>query len=426
MIRLLAFFALALAVAGGSARAAIDAGPILERVVVVQRHGVRPPTSSNQALARYAEKPWPSWPVAPGELTPHGADTVRLVGRALRRAYFDGRLFSPSGCPTADSLAVWADGADERTRRTGEILAETLAPGCSVKAAWAAPEPRDPIFNGDRGADACRVDPTAADAAIETVVGPAGIDTPETRAALKRLQSILAPTACQGGPGTCFAGEDHVVTGPAGPKIEGPLTATASLAEDFLLEYAEGLPRADVGWGRAGSTADIAAVMPLHERAFQLYFADRYQAARDGAPMARLILSALAGETRTAAPGFGPRTRLLALAGHDTNLGLMGGLFGLKWTLPGEPDATAPATALAFELWKDRKSGARFVRPLIYYGTLDQLRTLAPSTARRQVLAFDGCASGPMASCPLETLQRRTLALIPSGCGELAGKDSPA
>jgi 4-phytase/acid phosphatase len=417
MIGRLALIVLGIAALAGAATAAPQTGLTLERVVIVQRHGVRPPTSSNQALAAYAEKPWPAWPVAAGELTPHGADTVRLVGRTLRRAYRNGRLAPPHGCPAADAVSVWADGADERTRRSGETLAEALSPGCSVKAAWGGPLPRDPIFNGDTRAAACRSDPEAARAALLAGIGTGGVDTPATRSALKRLQAILAPKACAGGPGTCFAREDRVVAGPTGPKLEGSLATTASLAEDLLLEYAEGMPRSDVGWGRAGSAADIAAVMPLHERAFKLHFGDPYLAAREGAPMARLILAALAGETRPAAPGFGPGTRLLALAGHDSNLALMGGLFGLDWVLPDQPDATAPATALAFELWKDRTNGARFVRAVIYYATLDQLRTLAPATARRRVLTFTGCDSGPMGSCPLETLRRRTLALIPPGCG---------
>lgn len=416
MLGRVAFIALAVAALAGVAAAAPRIGPTLERVVIVQRHGVRPPTSGNQALAAYAEKPWPAWPVATGDLTPHGGETVRLVGLTLGRAY-RGRLFPPHGCLDADAVSVWADGADERTRRTGEFLAEALSPGCSVKAAWAAPLPRDPIFNGDTSAAACRADPEAARAALLAEIGPGGVETPATRSALKRLQAILAPRACAGGPGTCFSGEDQVVAGPTGAKLEGSLATTASLAEDLLLEYAEGMPRSDVGWGRAASAADIAAVMPLHERAFELDFADTYRAAREGAPMARLILAALAGQTRPAAPGFGPGTRLLALAGHNSNLALMGGLFGLAWTLPDQPDATAPATALAFELWKDRSTGARFVRPVIYYATLDQLRTLAPATARRRVLTFAGCASGPMGSCPLETLRRRTLALIPPGCG---------
>jgi 4-phytase/acid phosphatase len=392
------------------------AAPVLERVVIVQRHGVRPPTSSNAALARYAEKPWPAWPVAAGELTAHGGETLRLMGTSLRRSYRQASLLPVAGCPRGGEIVVWADGSDQRTRRSGEILAEALAPGCGVKAAWAAPAPRDPIFNGDRAAAACRGDPTAARDALMSAIGPGGIETPATRAALTRIQAILAPRACAGGGGTCFSGIDQVLAGPGGPRVEGPLATAASLAEDLLLEYAEAMPAGRVGWGRAGSAADIAAVMAVHERAFQLYGADRYATARDGASMARLILAALAGEPAARAPLFGPRTRLLALAGHDTNLVVMGSLFGLAWTLPGEPDSTAPATTLVFELWTDR--GVRFVRPLIYYETLDQLRALAPASARREALTFDGCASGPMGSCPLGELRRRVLALIPPGCGE--------
>jgi 4-phytase/acid phosphatase len=321
------------------------------------------------------------------------------------------------GCPTGEAVSVWADGADQRTRRTGEILAEALSPGCAVKAAWAPPVPRDPIFNGDKTAAACRSDPEAAHAALLAEMGPGGAETPATRSALKRLQAILAPSACNGGKGTCFTGDSGAAAGPKGSKAEGSLAVTSSLAEDLLLEYAEGMPRSDVGWGQAGSAAEIAAVMPLHERYFQLYHDNIYSVSRDGALMARVILAALAGEPSTAGPNFGPGTRLFALAGHDSNLVQMGGVFGLSWTLPDEPDATAPATVLAFELWSDRASGARFVRPVLYYEALDQLRALAPATAHRVALNFAGCASGPMGSCALDTLRRQTLALIPPGCG---------
>ena len=194
-----------------------------------------------------------------------------------------------------------------------------------------------------------------------------------------------------------------------------------SLAEDLLLEYAEGMPRADVGWGRAASAARIASVMAAHERPTELMRRDPYLSSRVGAAMGRLIFAALAGE---AGPHSGHGVRLLALAGHDTNISLMGGLFGLDWTLPGEPDATAPATTLAFELWIDK--GAQFVRPVIYYETLDQLRSLAPGRAKMLALEFDGCASGTLASCPLETLRRRAEARIPPGCGEAALADPRA
>ena len=66
--------------------------------------------------------------------------------------------------------------------------------------------------------------------------------------------------ACQGGAGTCLAGANASLASPAGPKGQGPMFVASSLAEDLLLEYAEGMPAADVGWGRAGGEAGIAAV----------------------------------------------------------------------------------------------------------------------------------------------------------------------
>jgi len=394
MIRL-AVLAAALALIAGGAEAA----PHLERVVVVMRHGVRPPTQSNADLAKYAAEPWPAWPVAPGELTPHGGETVKLMGDTLRAAYVAKGLVPATRCAGAGQVTVWADGTDQRTRRTGEILAEALQPGCGVKTAWAAPQPRDPIFGGSTS-DGCKVD--AAHGYAPPTLSPE--DLGRLNAATARLQAIFAPTACQGGPGMCFA---------SAPADKGFFPQTAGLAEDLLLEYADGKPMGEVGWGRA-TAADIAATLPLHEAAFGRIHDNVYASSRRGAPMTRAILAALAGEPAAGGPQSGPELKILGLAGHDTNLVFMASTFGLTWTLPGEPDGTAPSTALVFELWTD--AGHRYVRPVIYYETLEQLRTLSPARAEALPLRFAGCADGPMASCAYETVKQRVEALIPSDC----------
>ena len=395
MIRLVALVA-ALLFSAGAAQAAAH----LERVVVVMRHGVRPPTQANADLAKYAAQPWPEWPVAPGELTPHGGETVRLMGETLRAAYVADRLLPAHGCAPSGQVTDWADGTDQRTRRTGEIAAEALQPGCGLKTGWAAPQPRDPIFGGT-DAGGCKVD---AAHAFALAAPPPPAERRRLEAATARLQAILAPNACQGGPGTCFANA---------PADRGFFPATAGLAEDILLEYADDKPMSEVGWGRA-SPADIAAVMPLHEAAFARIRDNVYASARRGAPMTRVILAALAGERVSGGPQSGPGLKLLLLAGHDTNLVLMASTFGLHWTLPGEPDSTAPSTALAFELWSDH--GRKYVRPVLYYETLDQLRTLKPALAKTLPLRFDGCDSGPMGSCPVAELKAHVEAVIPADC----------
>jgi 4-phytase/acid phosphatase len=396
-----------------------EAAPQLVRVVVVMRHGVRPPTQENKDLRQYADQDWPDWPVKAGELTPHGGETVRLMGETIRAAYVKhGLLASGTECSGPEQVSVWADGADQRTRRTGEILGGSLEPGCSVLVDWGPAQPRDPIFGGASG-DACTVDQAHAFA----FAPPSAEEQARLDAATKEMQAIFAPHACDpggpgpsGGAGTCFA--------TASDAKNAFFPASAGLAEDILLEYADGKDMKDVGWGRA-SRADIDTVMPLHEAAFARIRANVYASARRGAAMTWVILGALAGESVAGGPRSGPDLKFLGLAGHDTNLVLMASTFGLDWTLPEQPDSTAPSTALAFELWRD--GGKLYVRPVLYYETLDQLRTLDPALARSKPLAFKDCAAGPLGSCPLETLRHRAEQLIPPGCGLPPGEPpSPA
>jgi 4-phytase/acid phosphatase len=407
MIRLVLAIGALLTLAG-----AAGAQPLqLERVVVVMRHGIRPPTRPNADIAKYAAQAWPDWPVAAGELTPHGGETVRLMGETLRAAYVADRLLPASGCSRPSEASVWSDGTDQRTRRTGEILAAALEPGCKLPVGWAPPEPRDPIFAGT-DAGACHIDPAAARAAMEAAAAAAA--APQTQAiaaATDRLQSILAPDACRGGPGVCF----RAGVGSASGSGMVVFPATAALAENLYLEYADGKPMSEVGWGRA-SRADLDEVMRIHEAAFEGISRNLYLATHRAALMTRDVLDALGGEPVVGGPTSGPGMRLLAFAGHDTNLAWMGAIFGLEWTLPGQPAATAPSTALAFELWA--RDGHRYVLPVVYYETLDQLRTLSPPRAERIVLHFKDCATGPKGSCPLAALRARVLAELPTGCGE--------
>lgn len=383
------------ALIGGVAGAA----PVLERVVVVMRHGVRPPTSPNEALRQYSDKDWPAWIVQPGDLTPHGAQTVGLTGRTLRAAYVAKGLLPALGCAKPGAVSVWADGADERTQLTGVMLGAALESGCRVPVRWAklSGKTRDPIFSFATG-DACKVAP-AKDWTTPLLTPE---DAKRLEAATDKLQQILAPLP----PGSCDPP-------PKGGKCVTAATPSASLAEDLLLEYAEGMDLSDVGWGRA-SEADIDLVMDIHEAMFARLRDNQYASSRRGAAMTRVIMAALHGQPIGGGPESGPSLKLLGLAGHDTNLVLMASTFGLAWTLPDEPDSTAPSTALAFELWTDH--GKRYVRPVLYYETLDQLRDLKPALARTLPLQFAGCATGPMGSCPLQAVEKHVEALIPADC----------
>jgi 4-phytase/acid phosphatase len=124
-----------------------SAAPVLERVVLVSRHGVRSPTQTVEALDAATGQTWPAWPVGPGELTPHGAKALGRMGDFLHAVYAGEGLLPAQGCAAAGTVQVWADGADSRTERSGDILATALAPGCGVAAAHGPDGARDPVFD---------------------------------------------------------------------------------------------------------------------------------------------------------------------------------------------------------------------------------------------------------------------------------------
>src|SRR5262245_24782841 len=100
---------------------------------MLSRHGVRPPTQTPAELKKLADRDWPEWPVAPGELTPHGERGERLLGSYIRVRYAEDRLWPARGC-SANAAYVWADNADQRTRASGQALLEGMFPDCGFKA----------------------------------------------------------------------------------------------------------------------------------------------------------------------------------------------------------------------------------------------------------------------------------------------------
>jgi 4-phytase/acid phosphatase len=386
----------------------------LERVVIIMRHGVRPPTKSADALASLAEKPWPddrAWGAAPGELTPHGAQAIRKLGGDLHTVYVREGLFATNS-PLADETMIWADGRDERTRETARALALGLEPA-APPAFGAVPDGgRDPLFSGPE-AGSCPFDPQAARAAV-LANGPP--DTERTAKALARLQQIFAPLGCTGGAGVCLSGPTTVEADARNIHLEGPLETGATLAEDLLLEYENGLPPDQVGWGRA-TREDLDAVMAAHDRTAVLARRTPYIATRRGSPLARLVLEALRHDAvaAPAGPRIEARDRLIVLVGHDTNLSNVGGALGVDWALPGQPDPTAPGTAIAFERWRDEGSGKAFIRVRIFYQDPDQVRSLSGAPAR-QARVIPAACSSTAGDCTLEAFAEPARRAIDQAC----------
>lgn len=353
----------------------------LVKVVMLTRHGIRAPTESTAALAKYGPRHWPQWPVAPGQLTPHGAVTIGLLGRWLRQHYARAGLLSEKGCPPAGAAAVWADNADQRTRVSGQAMIDGLFPGCDLHAYWRPRSYDDPLFHAVE-TGICPVDPTQA---MKSILRHGDPDSPGPgyRQALQRLIRILdGDKACAAGAGICAwaIAPNRLKMKRDGVGLKGPLHVGKTLAGNLLMEYVEGMPVGMVAKGGAASAPDIAAVIPLHTLYYKLMKNTPYLAAHDGTPLAAKILTALQSTSDAQPHKPASAQKMLLFLGHSANLAAVATLLGVDWSLPGQPDPTAPDVTLAFELLQT-SGGSRYVRLRVFYQTLDQLRSATPLNA---------------------------------------------
>jgi 4-phytase / acid phosphatase len=361
----------------------------LKFVVYLSRHGVRSPTGKPAQYDKYSAAPWPQWDVPPGYLTPHGYTLMKLFGSYDRELLASEGLLAPKGCGDADHVTILAD-SDQRTRETGKALAEGMFPGCSVEV-HALPEgSHDPLFHFLE-AGAGNVDHSLAVAAISgRIGGDANNLTEAYRLQLSALDQVLGGcghasaaeqkrTSLFNIPASLAPGKDDHPT-----ELRGPLNTTSSLSENLLLEYTQGMPAADVGWGCVDGQT-LRNLMQLHTAAAEFALRTPVVARMYASNLLSAILKALeqsaTGKPVAGAPGK-PGDRMLLLVGHDTNIATVAGALGLNWILDGRKDDTPPGGSLVFELWST-PTGESSVRVYYTAQTLEQMRNRMPLTKDR-------------------------------------------
>jgi 4-phytase/acid phosphatase len=369
----------------------------LERVVMLVRHGVRAPLDT-EAAPGLAQGPWPTWPVVPSHLTPHGAAAATLMGAYQRLWLAANGLLPAQGCPTDAQLSIWTNSA-ERTIRTGEAMAQGLAPDCPLPVGHKPPGTLDPLFDPFE-AGAATVDATAAVTAMEPEMG-------DVRNASTYLVPAIALTArglgCDQATPACDLVQMRTTITPSadnrGVDLRGPVAQTAGAAQIFILQYLEGMAPDQVAWGRFGAgqglSDALAQISRLHGLQFDVFARNAYMAPRKAVALAPRMVEALTGA------GQPPVTLLV---GHDDNIAAIAGLLGVHFQVQGYGEDDPPVGGgLRLELWRDA-AGQALVRVAYVAQTPDQVRSLAPlglaSPPWSAVLPLPGCG----ALCPVKTV----------------------
>jgi 4-phytase/acid phosphatase len=371
--------------AGSALRAAPPGAPSRDRLVmtvILSRHGLRSPLVPLAQLDRYAVLPWPVWPVAPGALTRRGFSQLTAMGSFDHALLAREGMFVGKGCAAARSAYIWTD-TDQRTIASGHALAEGLFTGCPVAVHQLPQGSADPLFHPDQHHVPADIE-TAALIQVRACAKP----DPQWEALIDRLQILLLDCV----PGrSCHPANMPPVSVKSAPlevrpstqddviHYGGSLPLASSLAEDFELEYMQGLPMQSVAWGHL-SLAALQRLIALHTHYIACLNETPALAHLGASDLLAHIVATLrqAVEQHPDPAAIAPLERqLVLLDGHDSNLVGVAALLGLHWRLDSRADDTPPASQIMFQVWKSPQ-GHAFVRVNVQMPTLVQMRTLAP------------------------------------------------
>jgi 4-phytase/acid phosphatase len=379
----------------------------LELVIVLSRHGVRSPLTAQADLDKFSAAPWPKWDVAPGILTDHGYQLMKMFGTWDRAKFVGEGLLAPSGCADGAHVTILAD-TDERTRETGKALAEGMFPDCNIEVHSRPDGVTDPLFSPTK-ASVGHPDLALAAAAIAGRIGGDPNNLTATYrpqlAALDRILSGCGRLPANPQRTSNFDIPSSLKPGSGDPPVatRGPLFTASTLAENLLLEYTQGMSDADTGWGCLDG-ATLRYVMQANIAEWN--YSDRTPT------IARIYASNLLDHIRatmeqsvTGKPVQGaigkPDDRMVILVGHDTNIVTVAGALGIDWIADGRVDDSPPGSALVFELWRSATAGP-FVRVAFSAQTLEQMRKSEPLTAANppaEAPVFVPACSRPDLSC---------------------------
>ena len=357
------------------AQTASSDGYVLDKVVQVSRHGVRPPTESNEKLlTRVTQRQWPTWLVPLGNLTGHGyagaVEMGRYRGQVLRTA---GLI--PKGCPDARQLLVHASPM-QRTKATAQALLDGMFPGCGFQPTYVAGE-QDALFQANEMPFAA-LDPAKAKAQILKALG-GSVEAAQER--YKPFEEKLREVACLPAADCPYGKQPWVLEENAKGRfsIKG-LSAGANMGEVFRLEYSQGLPLDKVAFGNARTPAEVSSLMVLTKAKYDFLNDIPYIASRGASELMNQISLELKQGTAFASKdpqGTPPDVPLMLLVAHDTNISYLRTMLGFGWKLGDYLENNIPPVGtLQFERYKEVKTGDYFLRIAFEAQSMDQIRNL--------------------------------------------------
>ena len=364
----------------------------LEQVVVLSRHNIRAPLSTNgSALAKATPHRWIDWTAQGSELTSRGAALETMSGAYFRAWLEHEGLADHNWRPDPGAVRVYAN-AKERTIATARAFAAGALPAAPVEVeTHVAFDTMDPTFTPqttyltDAYADAARNQ--VADRFGAGQMSAVASDLSDSFALIADVCDLADSEGYKSGE---IGALDTTDTGVAyelnkEPAMTGSLKLACQLSDALVLQYYESPDERGAAFGESLSQEQWSLISRAK---------DRYNDVLFSAPLVAVnVAHPLLGEIGRELDADGRRFSFLC--GHDSNIASVLGAMGVRaYDLPGSVEAGTPiGSKLVFERWSSA-DGRQFGRVRLVYQDASQLRSgsmLSGYESPRSVtLDFDG------------------------------------
>jgi 4-phytase/acid phosphatase len=350
-------------------------------------------------LNQFSADPYPDYFGVPvGYLTANGQQAAGLLGSYFHDYLLHEKLLTGSN-DTDLARSYFRANTIERSYMTAVKFGAGLFPGVTVPIHTYATNVADPVFD-PLSAGVATVNPARALAEVLGLYGSGTNLASAYSSELSLLSKVLYPSGTQPNTNSTQGSVDPttlpitlVINTPLGTNPppyktgevinSGGLVADLGALDPFVMQYTDGFPTNEVGWGRftLDTLSQLTRLITLQfSIAMRPPYLARVQASSAASHILRSMLPITSGVPLDGALGTN-QPQALVIVSSDTFVAGLAGLLDLHWLLPGyQPDFCAPGGALVFELRQVTATGEYLVRVFYTAQTFDQLRNLTPLT----------------------------------------------
>lgn len=346
----------------------------LKEVVVLSRHNIRSPLSSNgSALGKLTPHQWTDWSAGSSELTLRGGVLETMMGQFFRKWLVDEGLFKENEVPGSDDVNFYANSM-QRTIATAQYFSSGFMPIANLHINHRyAPSKMDPVFFPRLTKDDeqfCK----EAMKQISAMGGEKGIrgineNLEESYRIIADVLDLKDSQACKSGEVRAFDDYDTKIILKKGeePAMQGSLKLANSASDAFILQYYEEPDAKKAAFGHELSQTDWEKIAKIKDVYGDVLFTAPVIAYNVAHPLLVYMNDELASDCR----------KFTFLCGHDSNIASVNAALGVEnYELSSSIEKKTPiGCKLVFEKWVDASNREYIAINLVYQST-NQLREL--------------------------------------------------